>query len=224
MQEFINELSNYLKGNFEITKEEKTIIQDFLANNNLTISSRNSIIKNERDIVLNYGNNNFKDETMYFVKDNKKPYWRNNQKEYDNESFAVLKVQDGKIEEIGIPKKEVPEDIGVNKVFTVENSKYVVQNIATSELQETLTNMVEEIIEKQNVTLRENRKEGHLYLVTEELGDSRLLWDLTDKPRSDFEEVDIPENLLDKSTEGIVLKYINGQYEYYSDDGFDRII
>ena len=58
-------------------------------------------------------------------------------------------------------------------------------------------------------------------MVSEELGNNRFLWDLTDTPEYEFEEVDIPKDLLDKATEGSVLKYMNGTYEYYSNDGYD---
>lgn len=45
---------------------------------------------------------------------------------------------------------------------------------------------------------------------------------LTDAPKFEFEEVDIPKDLLEIATEGSVLKYTNGTYEYYSNDGFER--
>ena len=117
----------------------------------------------------------------------------------------------------------MPANIGVNSVFSVEDSRYVLNKLATEKLKEKLTNMTEELERKQNLALEEHRKEGHLYLVTEEIGDNRFLWDLTDKPRSEFEEVSVPKELLSQATEGIVLKYTNGNYEYYSDDGFDKM-
>ena len=95
-------------------------------------------------------------------------------------------------------------------------------NIYTKELQENIKDMAKEILDKQNINLDKHRKEGHLYVVTEELGNNRFLWDLTDASKTEFEEVDIPKDLLSKATEGIVLKYNNGKYEYYSDDGFER--
>ena len=58
---------------------------------------------------------------------------------------------------------------------------------------------------------------------SEELGDNRFLYDLTDSPDFEFEEVNIPKDLLDVATEGSVLKYTNGTYEYYSSDGFERL-
>ena len=116
----------------------------------------------------------------------------------------------------------MPSNIGVNDVFTIKNDKYVINELATEELKEEIMNMAKEIIDKQNAKLDSYRKEGHLYLVSEELGNNRFLWDLTDAPKFEFEEVDIPKDLLDRATEGTVLKYSNGTYEYYSNDGFER--
>lgn len=66
-------------------------------------------------------------------------------------------------------------------------------------------------------------KEGHLYLVEEDINNKIYLWDLTDKPNYSFEAKNFPKELMDKAKEGAVFQYINGSYIYYSDDGFERI-
>lgn len=152
---------------------------------------------------------------MYFVKDNKKTYWSNNERHFNNDVYTVLKVQNSKIEEMEINKKDIPKDIGVNDVFKIEYGKYVIDNIATKELKEEIINMAKEIINKQDVNLDKYRKEGHLYLVTEEIGNSRFLLDLTEEAKVEFEEVNFSKNLLNKATEGVILKYTNGTYENY---------
>lgn len=226
VQNFINELSNYLesnlKNNLNLNNKEAPIIENIISKNNLTTGNKNSIICNENDVILKYAEKNFSNDTMYFVKDRKKAYWSNNEKHYNNDVYTVLKAENNKIEEIEISKKDMPKEIGVNDVFKIENGNYVVDNVATQELQEAIINMAQEIIDKQNINLAEHRKDGHLYMVTEEIGNNRFLWDLTDTPKSEFEEVDLPKDLLEKATQGIVLKYINGCYEYYSSDGFER--
>ena len=198
------------------------IIEDILSKNNVTTGNENSIRWKFDDVILEYAEQNFSNESMYFVQDCKKTYWSNNKEHYNNNVYTVLKVENNKIEEIEINKKDMPSNIGVNDVFTINNDKYVINDIATEELQEEIINMAKEIIDKQNAKLDSYRKEGHLYMVNEELGNNRFLWDLTDAPKFEFEEVDIPEDLLDKATEGSVLKYSNGTYEYYSNDGFER--
>lgn len=222
MQNFINELSKYLENNMGKERTEMPIIEDILSKNNVTTGNENSIRWKLDDVILKYAGQNFSNDSMYFVQDSKKTYWSNNEEHYNNGVYTVLKVENNKIEEIEVSKKDMPSNIGVNDVFTIKNDKYVINDIATKELQEEIINMAKEIIDKQNANLDRYRKEGHLYMVSEEIGDNRFLWDLTDAPEFEFEEVDIPKDLLDMATEGSVLKYTNGTYEYYSNDGFER--
>lgn len=220
MKNFINELSDYLEHGFK-NNSEIPIVEDILSKNNVTTGNENAIRFKEKDVILKYAEQNYND-TIYFVKDSKKAYWLNDEKHFNNNVYVVLKVENGKIEEVEIDKKDMPKCICVNDVFKVENGKYVLDNIATKEVQERITNMAKEIIDKQNLNLSTHRKEGHLYVVTEELGNNRFLWDLTDAVKTEFEEVDFSKELLSKATEGTVLRYTNGMYEYYSDDGFER--
>lgn len=199
------------------------IIEDILSKNNLTTGNENAIRDNINDIILEYAEKNFKSETMYFVQDSKKTYWKNNERQYDNSVYSVLKVENNQIEQIEIDKKNMPKDIGVNDVFTIKENEYVINTVATEELLKEIETMANKIIDKQNANLASYRKEGHLYMVSEEIGDNRFLYDLTDKSNVEFEEVDIPKDVLDKATEGAVLKYTNGTYEYYSNDGFERL-
>lgn len=220
MKNFVKELSEYLENN-QKNNSEVPILEDILSKNNVTTGNENAIRFKEKDVILKYAEKNYNDP-IYFVKDRKKAYWLNNEKHFNNNVYAVLKVENNKVEEIAIDKKDMPKCICVNDVFKVENGKYVLDNIATKEVQERITNMAKEIINKQNLNLSTHRKEGHLYVVTEELGNNRFLWDLTDEAKTEFEEVDFSEDLLSKATEGAVLRYTNGMYEYYSDDGFER--
>ncbi len=214
VQDFIKELSNYLeknvKNNFNSQNEEIPIIEDILSKNSYTTGNQNSIRWNLNGVVSNYAQKDLNNDAIYFVKEN------------EGSSYNVLKAENGEIQEISINKKDMPNEVKINDVLKVKNNNYVIDNISTKQLQEDIRNMAKEILDKQNINLDQHRKEGHLYMVTEELGDNRFLWDLTDAPKTEFEEVDIPKDLLSKATEGMVLKYTNGKYEYYSDDGFER--
>lgn len=199
------------------------IIEDILSKNNVTTGNENSIRSKFNGVILEYAKQNFKNESMYFVQDSKKTYWENNKENYNNDFYSVLKVENNEIEKIEISKKDMPTNIGVNDVFRIKDGEYIIDKLATEELQKEIKNMAEEIIDKQNKKLDSYRKEGHLYIVSEELGNNRFLYDLTDSPDFEFEEVNIPKDLLDVATEGSVLKYTNGTYEYYSSDGFERL-
>lgn len=74
-----------------------------------------------------------------------------------------------------------------------------------------------------NKSLDKNRKEGHLYLVTEDRGNEIYLWDFTDKPKHEFTEIISSEELLKVAKEGAMLQYRNGKYELYSTDGYDML-
>ena len=183
------------------------IIEDILSKNNVTTGNENVIRWKFDDVVLEYAKQNFNNESMYFVKDSKKIYWSNNEKHYNNNVCSVLKVENNKVDEIEISKKNMPENIGVNDVFREKGGKFIVDDFATAELQEKIKCMAEGIINKQNANIESYRKEGHLYMVSEELGNNRFLWDLTDVPKFEFEEVDIPKDLLGKAVEGSVLRF-----------------
>ena len=49
------------------------------------------------------------------------------------------------------------------------------------------------------------------------------MWDLTDRPKHEIEEVDFPKELLQQATAGTVWQYENGDYTYFSSDGFERM-
>ncbi len=217
VQDFINDLTSYLENK----NEEKPILEEILSKNNITTANENSIRWKMDDVILDYAKENFKDETMYFVNDNKKIVWKNNKKDYDNDILSIWKVENNKIEEIGLEKSKIKEKLRINDVFKIENYEAIIDKIATKELKDKILERANEIIEKQNNNLSNYKKEGHLYVVKEEIGNKRFLKDITEDKNTEFEEVDIPKEILDKAVEGSVLKYTNGKYEYFSDEGME---
>ena len=213
VKNFIKELSDYLKNknNLKCENQEIPIIEDILSKNNFTTGNKNSIRWKLNDVILKYAQKNLSNDVIYFVKNNEK-----------NDIYTVLKTENNNIEEIDINKKALPNEVKINDVLKFKDNNYIIDNVASKELQDDIKSMAKEILDKQNINLDKNRKEGHLYMVTGEQGNNRFLWDLTDAPKTEFEEVNIPKDLLSMATEGMVLKYVNGKYEYYSDDGFER--
>lgn len=74
-----------------------------------------------------------------------------------------------------------------------------------------------------DIELQDNRKEGHLYLVTEDRNNEIYLWDFTDKPEHEFKEVISSPSLLEVAKEGAMLQYKNGEYVLYSPYGYDML-
>lgn len=223
VQNFINELSNSLQSVFKDKDRKIPLIEGILSTYNLTTGNKNAIRMKEDETLIKYWEQNNYNEPMYFVKDDKKRYWLNNCEYYNNDVYTVLKIYNSEIEDLEISKKDISSNIDINDVLRIENGNYVVDNIATTELQEQLLDIATEIINNQNTNLSQYRKDGHLYLVTEELGNNRFLSDLTEPSNFEFEEVDIPKDLLNMAKQGSVLKYINGNYEFYSNNGFEIV-
>lgn len=71
--------------------------------------------------------------------------------------------------------------------------------------------------------LQSYRKEGHLYLVTEDRNNEIYLSDFTEKSKVEFKEQITDEELLNVAKEGAMLQYINGKYELYSENGYDML-
>lgn len=77
--------------------------------------------------------------------------------------------------------------------------------------------------DSRNQNLAQNRKEGHLYLVTEDRNNEIYLWDFTDKSETEFKETSLSDDLLNIAKEGAMLQYKNGRYELYSPYGYDML-
>jgi len=214
VQDFIKDLSKYIEKNLSV--KEMPIVEQILNEKAVTRGNENAIRFKADEVITQYARENFGSETMYFVKDNKKTYWMHNSRHYDDSAYSVLKIANGKMEEIAIDKKDMPKEISVNDVFRLKDDKYIIDKISTNELQTAIKNMANEVIEKQNRNLSKHRKEGHLYMVTDELRESRFLLDITEGAETEFEEVDFPKDLLEKATQGSIFIYTNGTYEYYN--------
>ncbi len=161
MQNFIKELSEYL--NKSPKDEETPIIEEILSTKNITTGNENSIRWKEDDTIIEYAKEKYKNEPMYFVKDNKKTYWENNERHQDKSYFTILKVENSKIDKMEISKNDMPKNVKVNDVLKMENNEYIVDDLSTKELKEKIINMAEEILNKQDKKLENHRKVGHLY-------------------------------------------------------------
>ena len=217
VENFIKQLSNYLEENVKLNNLEQPIIEEILKSNKLTTGNENKIIWNLDEVVEKYAKENYNNEAIYFIKDNKKIYWQNNKKNYDDSFLTALKVENGEVEELEIKKSDTLKNITVNDVVKIYNGEFIVDSIATKELKDEIKKMADDIIEKQNEELNKYRKENHLYIVCEEIGKNRFLKDITEKSDFEFEEVNIDENLLDKVTEGTIIKFEDGKYKYFGE-------
>ncbi|MBR3002525.1 MAG: hypothetical protein IKF38_03040 [Clostridia bacterium] len=108
-----------------------------------------------------------------------------------------------------------------------EKSEPMLENDQINEQSETTiqNNIISEtIVENVNkIEENPNRKEDHLYLVTEDRNGEVYLWDFTERAEKEFLEKDLPAEVQVFATEGAMLQYKNGKYILYSPDGFDIV-
>ncbi len=116
-------------------------------------------------------------------------------------------------------KKDIKTNVTV-KNFINELTNFL-NNINSAKTQDNLTNN-EDSLENEQKT-QEYRKEGHLYLVTEDRNNEIYLWDFTEKSKNEFKEIILSDDLLKVAKEGAMLRYKNGTYELYSPYGFDIV-
>ncbi len=116
-------------------------------------------------------------------------------------------------------KKDIETNVTV-KNFINELTNFL-NNINSAKTQDNLTNN-EDSLEKEQ-KMQEYRKEGHLYLVTEDRNNEIYLWDFTEKSKNEFKETILSDDLLKVAKEGAMLQYKNGTYELYSPYGFDMV-
>ncbi len=115
--------------------------------------------------------------------------------------------------------KNIKEDIKNNidvKGFIEELTNFL-KNIDESKTKENLAPI------SVNEELENYRKEGHLYLVTEDRNNEIYLNDFTEKSKVEFKETNLPEEILKDAKEGTMLQYKNGKYEVYSQNGYDML-
>lgn len=115
--------------------------------------------------------------------------------------------------------KNIKEDIKNNidvKGFIEELTNF----LKKIEGPQTKENLSEANIDEE---LQSYRKEGHLYLVTEDRNNEIYLSDFTEKSKVEFKEQITDEELLKVAKEGAMLQYRNGKYELYSENGYDML-
>ena len=100
--------------------------------------------------------------------------------------------------------------------------KDVVKEIQKNDIVEKFMSELSNFLEN-NQEINQNRKEGHLYLVTEDRNGEVYLWDFTEKPEHEFKEVFTSKELIEVAKEGAMLQFKDGKYELYSTDGYDML-
>ena len=111
-------------------------------------------------------------------------------------------------------KSNLPIDYAIGNILRKENGKYILDMQATNEVSQNIENMCNELLKEQEIELSNNRIEGHTYEVYEVENDRVWLFDTTynSEEMEAFEEIDFPKELINKISQGDIIKYQDGKY------------
>ena len=170
-------------------------------------------VKQTDEIIKEYANKISDSSEVYFVSTKSKS---------DNK-YIVFKYENNNESTIKLTEDEIPTNSGVDSILRKESGQYILDKEGTEYVQNKIREMIDKILEEQNRNLEGYRKEGHLYIVEEDINNRIYLKDLMSTVNYVFEEVEFPKQLINEAREGTVFRYENGQYTFYSRDGFERI-
>lgn len=196
--EFIGELAEALSGN------EADIVTKIGIENKLTLVSENEIDRARNDVLKDFANFTKDKGDLYFIFNKVK----------GEDSYRVWEINEDGISKTEMKKSDLPANATVNNIMRKEGNDFIVDEIATKEVESNIRSRANEIIREQNRKIEDYKKEGHTYLVTEDTNGRIFLWDSTEKPKYEIEDVNFPDELKDKAKEGNRFLYKNATYEH----------
>ena len=200
INEFITDVADRLNDK---NSEEIDIVSKIISNRKTSIASETSIIQARDEILANYAQNTKEKGDLFFVFNKVK----------GTDEYRIIQMGENTNKTITVEKSKLPNDTKLNYVMRLENRKYTLDTEGTNEIINKIYKKAEEILNRQDEKLDEYRKEGHVYVVSEDINNRIFLWDTTDKPDFEIEEVNFPTELLSEAKEGNKFIYKNGKYE-----------
>lgn len=156
--EFIGELAEALQKEGIIGKDVDIVTQ--IANTNkLSIASENEIYQERKNVLQEYANSTKDEGNLYFVFNKVK----------DEDNYRIWTIDSNGVTQNEVSKNDLPNDISVNSIMRMKNGKFILDSEATKVVTNEIRNRANKIIEEQNKKIQEYKKEGHTYLVTEDI-------------------------------------------------------
>lgn len=191
VKSFLNELSNYLEKDISIMDKIKE-------ENNVSLDSSIKMKKKRNEMLIDYSKG--KEELYYVLSKNNK-----------TDKYSILKIKpEGQISKIQVNEEKMAKNIKVDIIMKLKNEKFMIDERLTQNFKEEFTKVANQILNKQNKTLEKIRKEGEYYYVVD--GNPRRIFLTKFNSNKVFEEVNFPDELRNKVSEGFILKYENGTY------------
>lgn len=199
VRNFIKELGESLEN--KLTNNENnnmSLVQNKLKENTLTTKYRDEINIQKSNIISNYSKN----KEMYYIYNKS-----------SDDMYGIVEYINGKSsEDIWVEAEKIPKEAKVDTVLKKEDNQFIVDKIATKELQEKIIDMINNLIEQQEKELEEKRIEGHLYEFVEKTGDTIWLIDKNNINGNCFEEIKFRKDTFENAKEGNIYQYVNGEY------------
>ncbi len=199
VRNFIKELGESLEN--KLTNNENnnmSLVQNKLKENTLTTKYRDEINIQKSNIISNYSKN----KEMYYIYNKS-----------SDDMYGIVEYINGKSsEDIWVEAEKIPKEAKVDTVLKKEDNQFIVDKIATKELQEKIIEMINNLIEQQEKELEEKRIEGHLYEFVEKTGDTIWLIDKNNINGNCFEEIKFRKDTFENAKEGNIYQYVNGEY------------
>lgn len=192
VKEFINELSNYLE-------KDTSIMEKIKEENKVSLASSIKMKKKRNEILVEYSKNR---EELYYVLSNNK----------NTDKYTLVKSRE-KVEptKIQILKENLPQNIKVDCIMKLRNNSFVIDENLTQKFKEKFIEEANQILNKQWENLKKMRKEGEFYYVVD--GNPSRIYLTMFNSNQVFEEVEFPDELRNKVSEGFILKYEKGTYK-----------
>lgn len=209
VQNFMNELSNYLEKNLSNNNFSSNSWID-LSNDDLTIFDtkittkfRDEMLVERNNILQNYAKNiNDADDIFYIYSINS-----NNKNSYNLYNCRTNDIVTKSIDDL-------PNGSELGSILSYKSGSFILDNEATEMLGNEIISMIKDKIIEQNDFLANNRIEGHIYEVGEKSSGRVCLYDLNSvNGGSDgIEEVEFPATLYDRVDENDRVVFRDGEY------------
>ena len=218
VQNFIQELSNYLKNHLGNTNNSNIPKSDFewnnllsddltLYNSKITTKFRDKMLLNRRKILEEYALSTKEKGEMFYIYNNNVD---------DRNSCLLTNCSPGKSHEI-ITKniEQLPIGSSLGSVLRKQGDNFVLDTETTKMVGKEINSMIKQQIEEQKKYFDSVRIDGHTYEVGEKSSGRIWLYDLDGTiggKTEGIEEIDFPKDLYETAKEGDLFVYQNGKY------------
>lgn len=212
VQNFMKELTNYLKDNDRLMVEEESEYNNLLADDltlydtKIITKFRDKMLLDRVNILRNYAEKTEQEGDMYYI------YNNSSQKD----SYNLCSCNKDKNHKV-ITKliEDLPEGCKLGSVLRNKSNEFVLDKDGTKAVEKEINDMIKENIEEQNKYLENKRIEGHIYEVGEKYSGRVWLYDLSNNinaGKEGIEEIEFFNELYEDIKEGDKVIYQDGDY------------